>query len=179
MNFDESIALKLRGQPLFRGLEVDEIREIVRLGHERRCAAGDVLFREGEEGREMFVILRGTLGLEKGAGGEDTSWKVTQLAEGAVIGEMALLTNEPRSLTVRALTEVELMAFTRADFERLVADTRTAAVTILRNLATVLAHRLRRMDEELHRFYIYDATRDRKIAEIIRLKDKLLSQWES
>jgi CRP-like cAMP-binding protein len=177
MRLDDQTLGKLRGLQLFRGLERTELEEVVALAHERRVPAGEVIFREGEEGNEMFVLLRGGVGLEKSAE-EEGSWKVAQVGEGAVFGEMALLTNEPRSLTAIALSDAVLMSIARGDFERVVAETRAIAIKLLRNLATVVAYRLRKMDEELHRFYVYDARRDRKIAEIIRLKDRLLSQWE-
>lgn len=180
MRFDEAMAARLRGVPLFRGLSREELEEVVRIGHERNVGAGELIFREGEEGREMFVVLSGGVGLQKDPAGAEPGdgWKVTQVQEGAIIGEMALLTSEPRTLTAVALASTRLMAVTRSDFERLVGGTSPMAVTLLRNLATEMALRLGRMDRELHRFYVYDAHRDRKIAEIIRLKDQLLSRWE-
>jgi CRP/FNR family transcriptional regulator, cyclic AMP receptor protein len=176
MRPDDALLARLRSLPIFRGLSKDELEDVVSLSHERMVPAGEPLFREGDEGREMFVILKGTVGLQKEAG-EGEAWKVTQLGDGAVFGEMALLTNEPRSLSATAVSEVQMLTLTRNDFERIVADSSPIACKMLRNIATVVSHRLRRMDEELLRWYRYDVQRDRKIAEVIRLKDKLFSDW--
>ena len=176
MRPDDSLIARLRSLPIFRGLGKDELEDVVALAHDRVFPAGEPLFKEGDEGREMFVILRGSVGLQKETG-DGEAWKVTQLSEGAVFGEMALLTNEPRSLSATAVTEVQTLTLTRNDFERVVADSSPIAVKMLRNIATVVSHRLRRMDDELLRWYRYDVQRDRKIAEVIRLKDKLFSDW--
>src|SRR5205823_12764517 len=61
---------------------------------------GEAACRQGEPGDSLFVIARGRLGVYVDAGGRET--QVATMGEGVCFGEMALLTGEPRSATVRA-----------------------------------------------------------------------------
>ena len=71
---------------------------------ERRYGAGEVIVREGETGSSMFLVESGRVGVSiHGAGGD--SRKLAILDPGSSFGEISLLTGEPRTATVRALTE--------------------------------------------------------------------------
>jgi CRP/FNR family transcriptional regulator, cyclic AMP receptor protein len=65
--------------------------------------AGDVIFREGEEAKELFVIKSGQVRIQLG------NRTVTELATDSIFGEMALIDSEPRSATAVAVTDVELV----------------------------------------------------------------------
>lgn len=68
----------------------------------------EVLFREGQAGDEMFVISEGEVAVETAAAGE-----LARLGPGAFFGEIALITDHPRSATIRAITRVELLSIDR------------------------------------------------------------------
>jgi NADH dehydrogenase len=83
--------------------------------------AGDVIVRQGESGDRFFVIQKGSVEVVRAdANGVET--KLAEKRAGESFGEAALLTDQPRNATVRCLTAVDVLAFRRADFKKLVAS---------------------------------------------------------
>jgi CRP/FNR family transcriptional regulator, cyclic AMP receptor protein len=95
--------------------------------------AGSVIFREGDEARELFVVKSGQVRIQIG------NRTITELGPDSIFGEMALIDNEPRSATATAATDVELVAVSEKQFLFLVSQTPYFALRVMR----VLAQRLR------------------------------------
>ena len=95
--------------------------------------AGRIIFREGDEARELFVVKSGQVRIQIG------NRMVTELAAGSIFGEMALIDSEPRSATAVAVTDVELVPVSEKQFLFLVSQTPFFALKVMR----VLAQRLR------------------------------------
>ncbi len=87
-----------------------ELREVERRGTAVRFEAGRDAMREGEVGRECMIVIRGSFAVERGGRG------VGVLQPGIVMGEVALLTMQPRNATVTALEDSEVYAFNRREF---------------------------------------------------------------
>jgi len=79
--------------------------------------AGDIIFREGDEARELFVVKSGEVRIQLG------NRTLAELSANDVFGEMALIDNEPRSATALAVTDVELVAVSEKQFLFLVSQT--------------------------------------------------------
>ncbi|GIK85036.1 MAG: cyclic nucleotide-binding protein [Betaproteobacteria bacterium] len=78
--------------------------------------AGAVLMRQGDPGDDMYLVLSGSVAVQiVTASGEPV--RVDAIATGGVVGEMALLTGQPRTATVVALEPTEVASLSRADFE--------------------------------------------------------------
>lgn len=87
----------------------DEARGRVATGaRERRFAAGEMIVREGDRGSSMFIVESGRLGVSA-HGTVGQSQKLAVLEAGSAFGEVSLLTGDPRTATVRALTESTLL----------------------------------------------------------------------
>jgi CRP/FNR family cyclic AMP-dependent transcriptional regulator len=99
----------------------------------RQVKAGSVIFREGDEAHELFVIKSGQIRIQIG------NRTITELSADSVFGEMALIDDEPRSATAIAITDVELVAVSEKQFLFLVSQTPYFALKVMR----VLAQRLR------------------------------------
>ena len=99
----------------------------------RSLKAGSVIFREGEEANELFVIKSGQVRIQVG------NRTITELSTNDIFGEMALIDNEPRSATAVAITDLELVAVSEKQFLFLVSQTPHFALKVMR----VLARRLR------------------------------------
>jgi CRP-like cAMP-binding protein len=99
----------------------------------RPVKAGSVIFREGDEAHELFVIKSGQVRIQIG------NRTITELSVDSVFGEMALIDDEPRSATAVAITDVELVAVSEKQFLFLVSQTPYFALKVMR----VLAQRLR------------------------------------
>ena len=81
---------------------------------------GHVLFREGEKGDTFYVVAKGTVAVDVDDNG--VPLRVGELKPGQFFGEMATVTNQPRSATVTALEDVELLAFEREPVQALLKD---------------------------------------------------------
>src|SRR5262249_39547720 len=104
--------------PLFSGIPKDELVSLLTAVRPVKVPAGAVVVREGEPGDTLFLIVQGTLRVStKGADGEDVP--LAALGAGDFFGEVALLTGRPRTATVAALTETELLALDRDTVDRL------------------------------------------------------------
>lgn len=109
---------KLPPIPLFSELPRDAFSRVLVALKLRRARPGDVILREGEVGHGFFVLARGTVAVTR------ASLALASLHEGAIFGEMALLAASPRSATVTAQTDCDLLEFDR---DALVAASRDVA----------------------------------------------------
>ncbi len=126
----------LARNPLFEGLKPEELDELVWLMRPRRFARDDVICRAGEPGNTLFLIVDGLarVMLEEG----DGSRVVARLRRGDVIGEMSLVTGEPRTATVVAAEPTGALELGQKDFTSLIAR----HPRILGNLNTILTRKL-------------------------------------
>ena len=99
----------------------------------RRVRAGGVIFREGEQAEELFVIKSGYVRIQIG------NRTMADLTTDNIFGEMALIDSEPRSATAEAITDVELVPISEKQFLFLVSQTPYFALKVMR----ILAQRLR------------------------------------
>ncbi len=99
----------------------------------RAFAAGTVLFREGDHGREMYIIASGRVRISKRV--RDLEKTVSVLPAGEFFGEMAILNDRPRSATATVLEDAELLVVPPEAFEPLVFHHRDVAVRLIRRLA--------------------------------------------
>ena len=99
----------------------------------RSFKAGSTIFLEGDEASELFVIKSGQVRVQIG------NRTIRELGAESIFGEMALIDSEPRSATVTAITDVELVPVSEKQFLFLVSQTPYFALKVMR----VLAQRLR------------------------------------
>jgi CRP/FNR family transcriptional regulator, cyclic AMP receptor protein len=99
----------------------------------RFVKAGGIIFREGDEATELFVVKSGQVRIQLG------NRTLTELGPDSIFGEMALIDNEPRSASAIAITDVEIVPVGERQFLFLVSQTPYFALKVMR----VLAQRLR------------------------------------
>ncbi len=80
-----------------------------------------MLFEEGDEGDSMYIVVAGVLGV-RASQADGTEVMIDQLAPGAIVGELALLSGQKRSATVYAVNDTGLICLGRSEFEELSAD---------------------------------------------------------
>jgi CRP-like cAMP-binding protein len=106
---------------------------------------GEVIFREGDEGNAMYVVLSGEVEVTK-ASRNGVDARVAMLGPGDWFGEMSIVDIQPRSATVRAIAPARLVRISAADLDSLYRhDVRSYAIVVL-NLARELSRRLRVAD---------------------------------
>lgn len=106
---------------------------------------GDVIFREGDLGTEMYVIQEGEVEIVKAVEGKEKTLAV--LDKGDFFGEMALLEELPRTATARARSAVKVLQIDGSTFDRLLRNNPEIAVRMMRKLS----RRLRAMDKVVQR----------------------------
>jgi CRP/FNR family cyclic AMP-dependent transcriptional regulator len=132
----------LAGVGIFSSLDERSLDALVRVTSTRRLGAGEVLFRKGDPGRQLYGVLSGRL--KASAAGADGKELVFSVCDpGEVIGEIALLDSNPRSATIVALEPSELLVLDRRDLLPFLERHPKVAI----ELAELLAARLRRLSE--------------------------------
>ena len=115
----------LRRMDIFSSLPFQSFQTLMNHMVEQNFRGGEYVFRQGDTGDTMFIITQGSASVLKSMGhdtfGDDEEEKdeVMQLEEEMYFGERALLDNEPRKASVRAITALKCMAIDRTTFERL------------------------------------------------------------
>jgi CRP/FNR family cyclic AMP-dependent transcriptional regulator len=102
-----------------------------RFGRESR--AGEVLFREGESGAEMFVIQSGSVRISKRVAGHDRP--LATLGRGEFIGEMAILNEKPRTATATVVEDAKLLVIGAKTLEMMIANNAEIALRLVKKLA--------------------------------------------
>jgi CRP-like cAMP-binding protein len=118
--------------PLFAHCSKKELRSIASLADEIDLPEGKMLIKEGDRGREFFVLLEGRANVQRKGKSIDT------LKNGDFFGEVALVSDAPRNATISALTPLRVLVIVDRDFKRLLND----APEIQRKVLVALADRL-------------------------------------
>jgi small-conductance mechanosensitive channel len=104
---DTEIFERINKVPIFAPLSDEEIEKLARASHVRVFAPDESIVRRGQDGASMFIIHRGSVNVQIR---EDGKVRVLRrLNEGDFFGEMGLFTGEPRTATVKALEETEVL----------------------------------------------------------------------
>jgi NTE family protein/lysophospholipid hydrolase len=126
-------SLRLAASGLFVGVDTTVLAQFDRASNWVRLRSGDTLVQQGDSADDMFVVVHGSLEVTV-AGRSGHTRLVDVLGPGASVGEMALLTDEPRSATVRAVRDSELVRIAKTDFLRLLDEHPRTAVALSRTL---------------------------------------------
>ena len=132
----KTIRQLLSGVELFRSLSAEEVERLANSAKLHLYAAGENLCRQGEPGDSFYIIREGRVAVLVN-GGEGRTVTAAHLTDGAFFGEMSLLTGEPRSGTVMAETDVQVLRVSKNDFAGLLQ----ANAELAGNLAAVLEKR--------------------------------------
>src|SRR5438309_4643228 len=111
---------------------------------------GDVLFREGEPGKEMYVIQSGKVNITKTV--RDTEKILATLGAGEFLGEMAILNNKPRSAGANMAEDGKLLVIDPRTFEAMIRGNVEIAVRLIKKLSD----RLQEADEQIENLLLRD-----------------------
>ena len=119
----------LKRVPLFAQCSRRELAQIALLSSELNLPAGRTLMTEGEPGREFFVLAEGQVEVRR------KGRRIRELSDGDFLGEIALLTDLPRTATVTALTPVTVLLLTARDFRTLMREVPSLQPKVIYSLA--------------------------------------------
>jgi PPM family protein phosphatase len=140
------LALKrdvLAKMPLFARLQEREMLRVMQVAEVLSFEPGQVVVREGDRGDELFIVLSGLVRIVRGDA------VLSEVGPGEHFGEMALIRSMPRSATVSAVDQSELIAVRRVDFFEILRKEHELAVKLLWQFLGVLADRLDQTSRDL------------------------------
>ena len=122
----------LRQVPLFAKLDKKGLQDVAHIADELDLPAGKEMATEGDRGREFFVLLKGEAEVTK------NGTRINTMKEGDFFGEIALVTKMPRTATVTATSEVDVLVITERAFDDLLKK----SPSIGRSVAEALVERV-------------------------------------
>ncbi len=102
------------------------------LGTTRSLDTGEILFRAGDSGNEMYGVISGTMELRRG------DRVVQSVGPGGTFGELAIIDSSERTLTAVTVEPSEIAVIGRRDFLFLVGETPMFAIDVMRSMATLI-----------------------------------------
>ncbi|WP_437334436.1 cyclic nucleotide-binding domain-containing protein [Sorangium sp. So ce394] len=148
MSRDGELVAQLREIGLFGGLGDHVLQGLADTLELLELQPGAVAFREGDSGREMFVLLAGEMEVLKRSK-RDVEARVAVLGPSDWFGEMSILDVMPRSATVRAIAPSRLMRVTAHDLDALYRRDLKSYTLLVLNIAREMSRRLRVADSLL------------------------------
>ncbi len=125
--------------PLFSDLSKRGVRRVIQAATEIDEPEGTVLVREGDLGRELYVLVDGTARVSRGGR------KISEMGAGDFFGELAFLSHAPRSATVTATSDTRLMILGPRELEVLISQEPRIGIKML----GVVARRLRETESSV------------------------------
>jgi CRP-like cAMP-binding protein len=123
----------IKGVPLFAECSRKELGEVAGIADEIDLREGKELTRQGQAGREFFILVEGTADVKKG------SRRVNRLGPGDFFGEISLIRHTPRTATVVATSPVRTLVITERSFQSLLQHQPGIQNKVLSALAARLA----------------------------------------
>lgn len=135
----------LAGMPLLQPLTPEQRQTLLDRVERREVRRGEVVFREGDDGEHVFLVLDGKMKISRSGGSGDRENLLAVLGPGDVFGELSLFDPGPRTATATALADSQLAALTHAQLMTWLERQPQAAQVLLQ----LLAHRLRRTNDTM------------------------------
>ncbi len=146
---DKDLLKKVR---FFDTLSDDELSEVILASKQESLKEGDKIFKEGDKGDKLYVILSGAVRISRripGIGEE----ALCVLKSGDYFGEMALIDDAPRSADVMSHEDSELMSVTKGDLKKLMGSNVELANKLLWKFVSTLSKRLRDTNDKIRSFF--------------------------
>jgi CRP-like cAMP-binding protein len=128
--------------PLLEGREEADLVELARVMRRRTLQAGEVLWRQGDDAREMVFIVDGAVSASLYVPGGRTV-EIGRAGPGETVGEIGLLDGEGHTMSARVTEPATVLALGRLDFAALLAGQHPSAFRLRRRLASLFSARLR------------------------------------
>lgn len=126
---------------IFKGIPEKEVDRILSEGITVTYKDDEVIFYEGSEGSQIYVILDGKVGIFVGE-----NKLIAELTTGECLGEMATLTKQPRSATAKSIGKTKLLILSEKTLNRILQ--KKVAIRFLLNIITIISDRIRELNEK-------------------------------
>ncbi|MBV9106342.1 MAG: cyclic nucleotide-binding domain-containing protein [Verrucomicrobia bacterium] len=166
----------------FKSLNGEQIAAFAAHLEEVRLSPGEVLFRQGDPGDAIYLLISGQMLVKLGAPTQDDRTLAT-LVPGAILGEMGPLVNTPRTATAVSNVESRLWRISTGAFHDALQKGDAWATSFLLAAAQVLGRRVMTMNEELVKLSaelhpnLAQPQIRKAVAEIEQLRKRLATDW--
>ena len=141
-SFKDELCQMIENSRMFADFSRQEVQVIASYCHAYEVAAGETIFREGDKGQFMCLIVEGKVNILKDSG-VGMRKIITTVRPGQTMGEMSLLDDLPYSATATAKDPTHVVLITRNNFEKLTEVHPVLGVKMLRKIARLMSLRLR------------------------------------
>jgi CRP/FNR family cyclic AMP-dependent transcriptional regulator len=141
----------LRQVAIFKDLDDDELASVAEVCRMQEFVSGEFIFREGEAGNRLFLIVEGEVRVSRDVPGSGEE-ALAVLKAGALFGEMAVFDRSERSTDAISNGGTKCLTITRSDFEMLLDFDRELAYKVLWSCVRLLSTRLRSTNDSLRSF---------------------------
>ena len=132
---DVERVLFLRKVPLFAALAPQDLRRVAAVADERAFVDGETIADQGEPGDELHIVVDGEVSVIRVDPGTGSDTELARRRQGDVVGEMALITQQPRMASLVASGEVRTLRLGRAEFEGVLRERPDTALAVIRVLS--------------------------------------------
>ena len=137
--------LFLKRVPLFEALSPADLKQVAAIAQEESFSDGALLAREGDVGDVMFILVSGEVSVTSTRDGKEV--ELARRKKGEYVGEMALISKEPRIATMTTVGNVRALSIDQKSFESLLRDRPDVSLAVIR----ILCERLKEASTRLHR----------------------------
>lgn len=141
----------LRNVAIFKDLDDSEIAEVAEKCKEEKVNSGEYIFREGEAGNRLYLIVEGEVRISRDVPGSGEE-ALAVLKAGSLFGEMSVFDRSERSTHAISNGGTTLLTISRPDFEMLLDFNRELAYKVLWACVRLLSGRLRQTNDSLRSF---------------------------
>ncbi len=145
--------LFLKSAPLFAHLDSEELAALADIAPEKDFGPGEVIFEEGQPAHHLYILARGKVEVFRRV--DSTEYPLATLGEKECFGEMAILDDEPRSASVKALEATQVLKIDRESFRELITERPQISFAIFK----ILTGRIRQRNLEIEHVASLDSAR--------------------
>lgn len=145
----------LLSMPPFQHLSSKHLKLLMKVIHNRVYAPNEYIFSQNDPGIALYIVIRGEILITRDEEGD--RFDLALLGHGDFFGELALLDESKRSASAIAMKESQLAVIFRPDLDEFVEAHPKEGVNILRGISTIVATRLRNLNQDY--FNLYQRTR--------------------
>ena len=137
---------------LFEGLNVKELELLLTAAGEKICGKGDVVFREGDSGNQVYMVSQGTIEIWKKESKDLKGTCIGKVRDGELFGEMAVFDRQPRSASAIAAGEdkTKVLVWGEKDLMKIIQQYPALGTKIMINVIRKLSGHLRNANNAIH-----------------------------
>ena len=142
----------LKNVSLFQGLTTTQLTKVAGLAQPLKYAAGTFIFKEGDVGAAMYIVVDGKVRISKNVPGIGEE-ALAILEKGAYFGEMAVIEDSPRSADAIAHSSCTVLVIERERLDQLMFTDKDLAYILLWTFVRTLSERLRETNDKIKAFF--------------------------